>query len=228
MKKTLVSLIFSHLLVGCASFSSDISEETKGIEDEVIEVVNEQIQPSVLVGQEDHHLYAPSNNGMWQQVANKRRVPNKNINHYARGIMQELLSNLQYVGPATPVAIADFVYLNSNFNESDLIGQQLSEAFTHEVHKLGIPVVEYKLTDYIRVTANGDFALSKDYLELSGDIPIRYVLTGTLVKDRNTTIVNARIVGVQSKAIVASAQGVLPNSVTNDLTATFYNDGLTR
>jgi len=227
MKKTLISLLLGQLLMGCASYNNEADEEITS--NEVEEVTQVETQPTLLAGtQMEDGYYQQSSNNMWQQVATKPRMPYKNINHYARGIMQDLLSNLQYVGAATPVAIADFVYLNSDYSESDLVGRQLAEAFSHEVHKLGIPVVDYKLTDYIRVTPNGDFALSKDYLELSGEIPIRYVLTGTLVKDRNTTIVNARIVGVQSKAIVASAQGVIPSAITNDLTSVFYNDGLVR
>ncbi len=162
----------------------------------------------------------------WQRTYAKQHATSKNINTYARGIMQDLLTNLQYVGSRTPVAVADFVYLNSDFNKSNLVGKQLAEAFSHEVHKLGIPVVDYKLTDYIRVSPNGSLALSKDFLELSGEIPMRYVLTGTLVEDREGTIVNARIVGIESKAIVASAQGMLPREVTDTLNIEFSNDGL--
>lgn len=236
MKKVLVSLIISYLLSGCASYiwEDDVIETVQKVETvqdvepgEEVEIVKSA--PSLLMGNVEIDGFSNTNNhAMWQQVASKETIPNRNINHYVRGIMQGLLSNLQYVGAATPIAVADFVYLGSDYNSSDIVGRQIAEAFSHEVHKLGIPIVDYKLTDYIRVTPDGDFALSKDYLELSGDLPIRYILTGTMVKDRNTTIVNARIVGVKSKAIVASAQGVIPRTITNDLSTILSNDGLIR
>lgn len=162
----------------------------------------------------------------WQVMSKQEVRNNKNINHYARGMMQELLSNLQYVNNATPVAVSSFVYLDSDFNYSSLLGRQLSEAFMHEVHKLGIPVIDYKLTNYIRVTENGDFALTKDFLELEGELPIRYILTGTLLQHDNGVLVNARVIGAESKAVVASAQGYIPQSVSDSIHSTDSNDGI--
>jgi len=217
MKKLLLGVLISGSLMGCSTFQYDLEETEKASS---INLVNKS-------SAERGYGYAQNmeQKNVWVK-GQSQRIHSKNINHYARGIMQELLSNLQYVGAATPVAVADFVYLDSDFTSSNLIGQQLSEALSHEVHKLGIPVVDYKLTDFIRVSPNGDLALSKDYLELSGDIPIRYILTGTLVEDRNTTIVNARIVGIESKAIVGSAQSVIPNRIIMDLKSSKFNDGL--
>jgi TolB-like protein len=80
--------------------------------------------------------------------------------------------------------------------------------------------------DFVRVTRQGDIAFSKDYLDLSPETPFRYVLTGTLVKQSQGTLVNARIIGVSSKAVVASAQGYLPAAVTESLVGSELNDGL--
>ena len=212
----LISLIFP-ILTGCSSYNYNFEKQD--------EEPTEEISSNNISLVSSNSKSTASTDNVWT----RRNIPvikSKNINHYARGIMHELLSNLQYVGPSTPVAVADFVYLDGDYNSSPLIGKQLSQAFMHEVHKLGIPVVDHKLTDYIRVSTSGDIALSNDYLELSGEIPIRYVLTGTLLKDGHSTIVNARIVGIESKAIVASAQGNLPASVINDITTSQSNDGI--
>jgi TolB-like protein len=140
--------------------------------------------------------------------------------------MHSLINNLQYVNSNTPVAVTSFVYLDSDYQETDVLGVQLGEAFQHEVHKLGIPVVDFKAMDYIRVTPQGDMVLSKDFLDLNTEVPIRYVLSGTLVAHRNGTIVNARIIGMQSKAVVASAQGFIPLSISKDLVSSRFVDGL--
>lgn len=140
--------------------------------------------------------------------------------------MHDLVGNLQYVNASTPIAVTSFVFLDSDYEKSDLVGKQLSESFIHEVHKFGIPVLDFKTTDFIRVSPDGDFILSKDYLELSGELPIKYALTGTLVKHLAGYMVNARVIGLQSKAVVASAQGFLPSNVINSLISSNLNDGI--
>jgi TolB-like protein len=153
-------------------------------------------------------------------------IPSKTINDYARGIMQDLVANLQYVNASTPMAVTSFVFLGGDYASSGLLGKQLAESFVHESHKYGIPIIDFKTTDFVRVTADGDFVLSRDYLELSANLPVEYVLTGTLVRHPGGVLVNARIVGIKSKAVVASAQGFLPARVCDTLLNSELNSEL--
>jgi TolB-like protein len=139
------------------------------------------------------------------------------INYYVRGLMQDLVANLQYVNSTTPVAVVSFVMLNSNYNDSNLLGIQIAESLIHEVHKFGIPVIDFKTTGFIRVTEQGDFAFSKDYEDFSGDMPARYIVGGTMLKHTDGYLINARIVGMQSQAVVASAQSFIPNNVSDPI-----------
>ena len=151
----------------------------------------------------------------------------KNINNYVRGIMHKLVDNIHYINDKTPIGVASFIFLDSSYKESNLLGNQISESFMHEVHQFGIPVIDFKATDYIRVTEAGDFIFSRDFLELKDELPIKYVLAGTLVKHQDGYIVNARIIGLTSKAIVASAQGFIPNAVADALMPIgMSNDGI--
>jgi TolB-like protein len=142
-----------------------------------------------------------------------------NINHYAKGLMQDLVSNLQYVNSTTPVAVVSFVMLDSDYNQSSLLGNQMAESLIHEIHKFGIPVIDYKTTGYIRITEQGDFAFTKDYEELPGELAARYIVGGTMAKHKDGYLVNARVVGLTSKAVVASAQSFIPNEIANALIA---------
>lgn len=148
------------------------------------------------------------------------------INLIAQGMMQDMLTNLQYVNSTTPIGVTSFVFLEQLNDATSIVGNQLSESFIHEIHKLGIPVIEYKMTDYIRVTPHGDFALSRDYLELDGDLPIDYILTGTLVEHNDGFLVNTRIIGLLSKAIVGTAQGFIPKSYVKSLRSHSNSDGI--
>jgi TolB-like protein len=139
------------------------------------------------------------------------------INYYARGLMQDLVANLQYVNSTTPVAVVSFVMLDSNYNDANLLGIQMAESLIHEVHKFGIPVIDFKTTGFIRVTEQGDFAFSKDYEDFSGEMPARYIVGGTMLKQTDGYLINARIVGVKSQAVVASAQSFIPNHVSESI-----------
>ena len=144
-------------------------------------------------------------------------IPSKTINDYARGIMQDLVANLQYVNASTPMAVSSFVFLDGDYANSSLLGKQLAESFIHEIHKYGIPIIDFKTTDFVRVTPAGDFVLSLDFLELTANLPVKYVLTGTLVQHQQGVLVNARIVDIKSKVVVASAQGLVPAKVSDAL-----------
>jgi TolB-like protein len=150
----------------------------------------------------------------------------KNINHFVRGIMHNLVDNIHYINDKTPIGVASFVFLDGSYKDTNLLGNQIAESFMHEVHQFGIPVIDYKTTDYIRVTQAGDFVFSRDFLELKDELPIKYVLAGTLVKHQAGFIVNARIIGLTSKAIVASAQGFIPNAVADAIMPSVSNDGI--
>ncbi|MDP2634855.1 MAG: FlgO family outer membrane protein [Pseudoalteromonas sp.] len=150
----------------------------------------------------------------------------KNINHYVRGIMQDMAENLQYVNTRTPLAVSSFIYLDDEYNDGTLLGNQIAESFMHELHSFGVPVIDFKTTDFMRVTPNGDFVFSRDYLELSPDQNFNYVLAGTMVNHQGGVLINARIVGLTSKAVVGSAQGFIPQSVVDALDSSYRTDGI--
>lgn len=153
-------------------------------------------------------------------------VSRKNINHYVRGMMQDMAENLQYVTQKTPLAVSSFVFLDDEYDDSSLLGNQLSESFMHELHHFGVSVIDFKTTDYMRVTPQGDFVFSRDYLELNEDQNFQYVLAGTLVNHQGGVLVNARIIGLMSKAVVGSAQGFIPQTVVDALGSSYRTDGI--
>jgi|GEM_PF-2031282 len=145
------------------------------------------------------------------------RVLTNDINFYMRGLMQDLVSNLQYVNNTTPIAVTSFAFLDSDLQHTSLLGNQIAESLIHEIHKVGIPVLDFKITDSLRITQEGDFISSRDFNDLTSDIPIKYIVTGNLVKHQGGYLVNARIVGISSKAVVASAQSFIPAHVAKAL-----------
>lgn len=151
------------------------------------------------------------------QGAYKGRPLTKHIGDYVKNMTQDLITNMEFVNEKTPVGVTHFALLDTDLQQTDLLGRQMAESFLHELHKFHIPVIDFKATEYIRITQEGDFVLSRDYLELSSSLPIEYVLTGTMTKHQGGVLVNARILGMESRAVVASAQMLVPFYVVDAL-----------
>lgn len=138
------------------------------------------------------------------------------VNHYAKQMMLKMTENLKMINSETPVAVSSFIYVD-DYDNSDLLGNQLTESFLHELHLFGVPVVDFKTTSYMRVAETGDFVLSRDFMELDQGQSFDYVLTGTMTNQHNGVLVNARIVGMKSKAVVGTTQGFIPRDVIKTL-----------
>lgn len=154
------------------------------------------------------------------QQAGYKPEPSVTVNHYVQSMMHDLAANLEVLSTTFSVGVTSFVYLDGDYQQGDLLGNQLSEAFMHEVTQFGMAVTDFKTTDYIRVTPTGDFTFSRDFLELTQQYPISVVLGGTLVRHQGGVMVNARMVNVNDKKVLATAQTFIPQNVVQALKAT--------
>lgn len=142
------------------------------------------------------------------------------VNHYVQSMMHDLAANLEVLSTTFSLGVTSFVYLDGDYQQGDLLGNQLSEAFMHEATQFGIAVTDFKTTDYIRVTPTGDFTFSRDFLELTQQYPISVVLGGTIVRHQGGVLVNARMINVNDKKVLATAQTFIPQNVVQALKAT--------
>lgn len=152
--------------------------------------------------------------------ASYKPEPAITVNHYVQSMMHDLAANLEVLSTTFSLGVTSFVYLDGDYQQGDLLGNQLSEAFMHEATQFGIAVTDFKTTDYIRVTPTGDFTFSRDFLELTQQYPIGVVLGGTIVRHQGGVLVNARMVNVNDKKVLATAQTFIPQNVVQALKAT--------
>ncbi len=195
LKVALVSLIVG----GCSIVETDVINE-----DELSNKLNEN----------DMSIHFQKRREALNET-NKNLVLVKNINHYVRGVMHNLVDNIRSLSSDASIGVTSFVFIDSDLNESTLLGNQISESFMHELHQFGISVVDYKMTDSVMVTEKGDFAFSRNYMELSTSIDINYLLSGTLTRHQGGYLINARIVSVTDKVLLSSAQGFIPSRVAD-------------
>jgi len=192
---TLVAL----LIGGCSSIESDTLRGN---------------DVSGELSQNDSSVHFQAKERLLEPV-NEEPILVKNINHYVRGVMHNLMGNMRGFSSDAIVGVTSFAFIDSNLNESSLLGNQISESFMHELHQFGIAVVDYKLTGSVIVTEEGDFAFSRDYMELSPSITISYLLTGTLTRHQGGYLINARVVSLADNVLLSSAQGFIPSRVAD-------------
>lgn len=140
------------------------------------------------------------------------RRPSKPLSDYAADLALQLMQSMHYTAPDQAVAITSFVVFDQQLSNTTAVGNQLAEHMYFQLQRLGVKVADIKLARQVRVTPEGDLALSRGaYLDAQQQIS--YVLTGTLLRDSAGVVVNARIMHLQQKAILASAQIHIPNFV---------------
>ena len=101
-----------------------------------------------------------------------RQTPVVTLDHYARNLVHELMANHHRVEEQAMVAVTDLAFIDTDLQQGSVFTNHLSEAIMYDLHKFGVAVLDYKVTDYIRVTPTGDFALSRDFSELTNAQPM--------------------------------------------------------
>ncbi|WP_117235179.1 FlgO family outer membrane protein [Vibrio maerlii] len=156
--------------------------------------------------------YAPIYNGKEPYNGSQFMLmenPRHTMDYFVESMTEELIVSNTSVSARTPIAITSFVDLQ-HMDATNWLGNSVSEAFIHQLQRRGFKVVDFKTTGNIQVTSQGDFALSRDWKNLAQEQDIQYVLTGTMLRQEGGVLVNARVVGMQSRIVVATAQGFLP------------------
>jgi TolB-like protein len=142
-------------------------------------------------------------------------LPRHAINDVVKGLAYQMLDSSTFVTAKTPVAVVSFVDLK-DLESTNWLGNQLAESFVHELQRHGLIIVDFKTTGHIRVTAEGDYVFSRDWKELPERQIIDYVVTGTMIEQQGGVLVNARMIGIKSKVVVATAQSFIPAWVIGD------------
>lgn len=134
---------------------------------------------------------------------------------YTSRLAQELFSGMQ-ADRQYRYAVAGFVPVTSmqiNLNEQGplmLLGHQLEQGLITEAVRRGYVAQDYKASNSIIMTHSYDRALSRDLAHLSQLQNVDYYITGTITPQQNGAMVNARIINVRNKDVIAAATSFFP------------------
>jgi len=153
-------------------------------------------------------------NNTFGQVINNN---NSGIEGHVRGLVADMAVNMRSIDPSKAIAVTSFVFSNSNYESTNKLGYMLADTFMKELHQFGFITLDFKVTDFIRITPQGDFSLSRDYLDLQGEFTVDYVLVGTMTDYKAGYILQARIVNIKNKKILATGQSFITYKLVNNL-----------
>ena len=136
---------------------------------------------------------------------------------YSAELAEQLVKNASIRLNTAKVGITNLVGVTGQYDKSSPLSMVLSEQLVQELHSRELSVLDFKATDFIRVTPKGDFALTRDYLELDEIMPITHVLVGTLSHYRDGVMANARLVNINTKEVASVAQVFISESAVRQL-----------
>jgi len=82
----------------------------------------------------------------------------------------------------------------------------------------GYKIIDFKTMDNIKIDSRGDFLFSRDVSKLRKSLNIDYALTGTYVKYKSGTVVNARIINLKTHIVLSTAQVFIPKHTARRIT----------
>ncbi|MFC3120522.1 FlgO family outer membrane protein [Agaribacter flavus] len=116
-------------------------------------------------------------------------------------------------------AVAGFVpvtTLKQNLNKQGplmLLGHQLEQGLTTEAVRRGYIAQDFKATNTIIMGADSERALSRNVEHLRSTQNIDFFITGTITEQEMGAMVNARIINVRTKDVIAAATKFFPAEI---------------
>jgi TolB-like protein len=144
------------------------------------------------------------------------------VNQIVSDLSEQLTMNKNFANIKDPIiAITSFVCLD-NFKATTRLSNILSENLIHEMQVRGYKVVDFKMMTNIKVDKDGDFLLSRDIEELRNSLELNYALTGTYTDYKDGTVINARIINLNTLVVLSTAQAFIPKYTTRRITRRKY------
>lgn len=139
------------------------------------------------------------------------------LRSYTQLLTDQLIASGTHVRDGERVLITTPAWLHSDLQDADLVALQIQESLMAHMHRAHLHVVEFKLTEAVRVTNHGDFPLSRNYRELRGSYGADYVLAATAVQRHGGVTVNARLIQFADQRVAATAEVTIPQALIDQI-----------
>jgi TolB-like protein len=134
-----------------------------------------------------------------------------------QGLADELFRNLGDADPENGdlgkgVLVCTFVELKKLSRTSSL-GRYVAEQLMHEMQQHRYEVLEIRKSQAVKLQEKrGEFGLSRDPAAISRTVAAGAMLTGTYTPNKDTIVINARIIDNGSARLLSSATAIIPRN----------------
>lgn len=146
-----------------------------------------------------------------------------NIELHTAVFADELFANFKHQGKSKSryrFAVAGFVPVTTlTYNEHAqsplmLLGHQLEQGLMTEAARRGFITQDYKVTNDIIIESSSDRVMSRNVDDLyKHNIGADFFVSGTITEQQEGAIVNARVIHVKTKDVVAAATKFFPSEL---------------
>ena len=207
------ALCFSFLMIGCAAQYKelcylDVDGYYQNCDSSISNYGSDTGSSSISYGSQQY--------AVTEQDPNIEGQHFKLLDEYAEQLAADLASGVH--GPVRAgIAVASFVYLDSELKTTSVLGNQFSESLIHELQRYNLPMVDTKVSRRLKVTNSGDFIFSRASHELTRKQNYGYVLSGTMLKEARGILIQSRIINIRNKQVLTTATKFIPNLVAGSL-----------
>ena len=141
------------------------------------------------------------------------------LHHYTQPLSEQLFAQLSTQRSLTDgIAVASFLPLNSlTLQQADdperQLANQLAESMLVHARQYGLKVYDYRLRNEVLLAADHEQALSRQLSAIDPASDADTLLTGTYSQMDDGLMVNARLIRLDNKQVLAAASGYIPNNV---------------
>lgn len=147
-------------------------------------------------------------------------TPSGNLNSMIIFVSDQLLRNSDISQPSKAIIVVPFVSLD-DLKETSGFGRLLAEGLIHELQVRRWNVVDFKLIN--RSNSNWEIDNKGDIQKISEQYKAGHIVTGTYTVANEKVFVNAKILDIETAAVISSGQAVLP---LHGIESLFFDAGL--
>ncbi|MCL1127621.1 FlgO family outer membrane protein [Shewanella surugensis] len=120
-------------------------------------------------------------------------------------LLDDLVQFNQGLRSTQLVVVATPVFLNE-LNQTHPLGLALQDSLMTGLQQRQFTVIDANMSAKLRITAEGDFMLTRDWQQLSSSLMVDHALVSTMSVTSEGLILNARLLNLDNKRLISSAQ----------------------
>lgn len=125
------------------------------------------------------------------------------------------IKNNSIMPAKSPILVMTPVFVDK-FASSNKFGRILQQTLMSELYRNGFYVSDLNISEYLRVTEQGDFILTRNWKEISKELDVNYLLVSTIGVTKKGYIINCRILYLYNHQMLAAANTFIPQNYLNE------------